>query len=56
MTALDATLADVLVDHVESSRHVYLPELEADTHLHVHRENTLLFSSVPDLQRALAAR
>ena len=33
-----------------------LAELEADTHLHVHKENNVLFPMVRDLERALTAR
>ncbi|MCP5028901.1 MAG: iron-sulfur cluster repair di-iron protein [Actinomycetia bacterium] len=33
-----------------------LAELEADTHLHVHKENNLLFPSVLDAEQALTAK
>ena len=32
-----------------------LEELEADTHLHVHKENNLLFPAVMDLEVAMSA-
>jgi regulator of cell morphogenesis and NO signaling len=45
---------DALVDHIEAVHHAYLhAELEADTHLHVHKENNLLFPAVVALERRL---
>lgn len=35
--------------------YVALQELEADTHLHVHKENNLLFPAVLALEAALPA-
>ena len=45
-------------DACASYRALYdgLAELEADTHLHVHKENNVLFPMVRDLERALTAR
>ena len=44
-------------DGCASYRALYdgLAEVEADTHLHVHKENNLLFPMVRDLERALTA-
>jgi regulator of cell morphogenesis and NO signaling len=45
-------------DGCASYRALYagLAELEADTHLHVHKENNLLFPAVLDAERTLATR
>lgn len=45
-------------DGCPSYRALYagLAELEADTHLHVHKENNLLFPAVLDTEQRLAAR
>jgi regulator of cell morphogenesis and NO signaling len=48
---------DVPADGCESYRALYdgLAELEADTHLHVHKENNVLFPAVLELEASLGA-
>ena len=45
-------------DGCASYRALYagLAELEADTHLHVHKENNVLFPAVRDAEQTLAAQ
>ncbi|MDZ7679823.1 MAG: iron-sulfur cluster repair di-iron protein [Acidimicrobiales bacterium] len=59
LAELRTTAADYVVpdDGCASYQALYagLDELEADTHLHVHKENNLLFPAVLDAERRLAA-
>jgi regulator of cell morphogenesis and NO signaling len=58
LAALRSAAGDFAVpdDGCASYRSLYagLAELEADTHLHVHKENNLLFPAVTEAERALA--